>query len=86
MIDLIKKSKEGSEAKKKLLAKKWKPGKIIAMPQPLYGEDVEYQDGTNPTLEQEVIDVVTFLTWTAMPDLEQRRSAGVKVIFFLFRL
>ena len=31
MIDLIKKSKEGSEAKKKLLAKKWKPGKIIAM-------------------------------------------------------
>ena len=31
MIDLIKKSKEGSEAKKKLLAKKWKPGKIISM-------------------------------------------------------
>ena len=31
------------------------------MPQPLYGEDVEYQDGTIPTLEQEVFDVVTFL-------------------------
>ena len=31
MIDLIKKSKEGSEAKKKLLSKKWKPGKITAM-------------------------------------------------------
>ena len=31
MIELIKKSKEGSEAKKKLLSKKWKPGKIIAM-------------------------------------------------------
>ena len=41
---------------------KYMPGKIIAMPQPLYGEDVEYQDGTIPTLEQEVIDVVTFLT------------------------
>ena len=50
---------------------KYMPGKIIAMPQPLYGEDVEYQDGTLPTLEQEVIDVVTFLTWTAMPELEK---------------
>ena len=25
---------------------KYMPGKIIAMPQPLYGEYVEYQDGT----------------------------------------
>ena len=31
MIDLIKKSKEGSEAKQKLLSKKWKPGKVISM-------------------------------------------------------
>ena len=53
------------------------------MPQPLYGEDVEYQDGTLPTLEQEVIDVVTFLTWTAMPELENRKSSGIKVIIFL---
>ena len=35
-------------------------------------------------LEQEVNDLVTFLTWTSMPDLEDRRSAGLKVIFFLF--
>jgi ubiquinol-cytochrome c reductase cytochrome c1 subunit len=62
---------------------KYMPGKIIAMPQPLYGEDVEYQDGTLPTLEQEVIDVVTFLTWTAMPELETRKSSGIKVIIFL---
>ena len=62
---------------------KYMPGKIIAMPQPLYGEDVEYQDGTVPTLEQEVIDVVTFLTWTAMPELEKRKSSGIKVIIFL---
>ena len=63
---------------------KYMAGNVIAMPQPLYGEDVEYADGTEPTLEQEVIDLVTFLTWTAMPDLEKRRSAGFKVIFFLF--
>ena len=62
---------------------KYMPGNVIAMPQPLYGEDVEYQDGTIPTLEQEVIDVVTFLTWTAMPELEKRKSSGIKVIIFL---
>ncbi|MDC3023983.1 cytochrome c1 [Alphaproteobacteria bacterium] len=62
---------------------KYMPGNIIAMPQPLYGEDVEYQDGTIPTLEQEVLDVVTFLTWTAMPELEKRKSSGIKVIIFL---
>ena len=63
---------------------KYMAGNIIAMPQPLYGDDVEYADGTNASLEQEVNDLVTFLTWTAMPDLEDRRSAGLKVIFFLF--
>ena len=62
---------------------KYMPGNIIAMPQPLYGDDVEYQDGTVATLEQEVIDVVTFLTWTAMPELEKRKSSGIKVIIFL---
>ena len=40
---------------------KYMPGKVIAMPQPLYGEDVEYKDGTVATLEQEVLDLVTFL-------------------------
>ena len=63
---------------------KYMAGNIIAMPQPLYGDDVEYKDGTNSSLEQEVNDLVTFLTWTSMPDLEDRRSAGLKVIFFLF--
>ena len=63
---------------------KYMAGNIIAMPQPLYGNDVEYKDGTNASLEQEVNDLVTFLTWTSMPDLEDRRSAGLKVIFFLF--
>ena len=54
------------------------------MPQPLYGDDVVYQDGTEASLEQEVLDLVTFLTWTAMPELESRKSAGVKVIFFSY--
>ena len=62
---------------------KYMAGNVIAMPQPLYGEDIEFSDGTIATLEQEVNDLVSFLTWTSMPDLENRRAAGVKVIFFL---
>ena len=62
---------------------KYMAGNIIAMPQPLYGEDVEYQDGTKATLEQEVLDLVTFLTWASMPELEKRKSTGIKVIIFL---
>jgi ubiquinol-cytochrome c reductase cytochrome c1 subunit len=62
---------------------KYMAGNIIAMPQPLYGDDVIYKDGTIPTLEQEVVDITTFLTWAAMPDLEKRRAAGIKVLIFL---
>ena len=62
---------------------KYMPGNIIAMPQPLYGDDVEYQDGTEASLEQEILDVVTFLTWASMPELENRKSSGIKVILFL---
>ena len=63
---------------------KYMPGQVIAMPQPLYGDDVEYIDGTSPTLEQEVLDIVTFLTWTAMPEMEERKGSGIRVIIFLF--
>ena len=62
---------------------KYMAGNVIAMPQPLYGEDVEYMDGTKATLNQEVLDLVTFLTWASMPELEERRSAGIKVVLFL---
>ena len=62
---------------------KYMAGNIIAMPQPLYGDDVIFSDGTVATLEQEVNDLVTFLTWAAMPDLEPRKSAGIKAILFL---
>jgi len=59
------------------------PGHIIAMPQPLYGEDVEYMDGTVATMEQEIIDLVSFLTWTGQPELNDRKSMGFKVFVFL---
>ena len=62
------------------------PGHQIAMAQPLYGDDVEYSDGTEATLEQHARDVTTFLTWAAEPNLEERRQMGVTVILFLLVL
>ena len=59
------------------------PGHVIAMPQPLYGEDVEYSDGTVATLEQEIIDLTMFLTWAGQPELDSRKKMGFKTILFL---
>jgi len=58
-------------------------GNQIAMPQPLYGDDVEYADGTEATLEQEAKDITAFLAWAAEPELEERKSMGIGVLIFL---
>ena len=42
-------------------------GGLIQMAQPLYGEDVDYQDGTMATLKQEAMDISVFLEWAANP-------------------
>ena len=60
------------------------PGHVIAMPQILYGDDVEYMDGTPATLEQEAEDLVQFLHWVAEPKLEERKSTGLASMIFLF--
>ena len=52
------------------------------MPQPLYDESVEYDDGTINTLSQLSEDVVAFLQWSAEPELEERKNLGIKVILF----
>ncbi len=62
------------------------PSKQIAMPPPLSDEAVDYADGTKPTLDQLAKDVTTFLTWAAEPELEARKSMGIKVILFLLVL
>ncbi|MGD1868520.1 MAG: cytochrome c1 [Neomegalonema sp.] len=59
------------------------PGHRIAMGQPLYGDDVEYQDGTEATIEQHAADLVAFLTWAAEPKMEERKEAGVRNIILL---
>ena len=62
---------------------KWYAGNQIAMPQPIYEDSVEYSDGTKASIEQQAKDVATFLAWASEPNLEERRSMGVKVMSFL---
>ena len=62
---------------------KFYPGNIIAMPQPLYGGDVEYLDSTEASLEQEAKDLVTFLMWTSNPEMADRKKMGFRVFLFL---
>ena len=59
------------------------PGHLIAMPQPIYGEDVTYADGAPTDVSAIASDLVYFLTWTAEPSLEERKRTGVKVMIFL---
>jgi ubiquinol-cytochrome c reductase cytochrome c1 subunit len=65
---------------------KYFPGNQIAMLQPLQDGMVGYTDATNPSLDQEARDVVTFLTFIANPELEQRHRMGVRVVLFLLFL
>ena len=58
-------------------------GSYIGMAQPLYGDDVVYEDGTEATLEQEALDVAAFLMWTAEPKMMARKEAGLTGVIFL---
>ena len=61
-------------------------GSWIAMGQPLWGDDVEYEDGTEATQEQASQDVAAFLMWTAEPKLNARKEAGFVAVVFLIIL
>lgn len=57
----------------------------LAMAPPLTAEgQVTYGEGQpKPTVDQMAQDVAAFLTWTAEPKLENRRTAGLATIIFL---
>lgn len=59
------------------------PGHQIAMPAPLTDNQVTYGDGTKATVHQMASDLVTFLAWTAEPELEHRKQLGLKVMMYL---
>jgi ubiquinol-cytochrome c reductase cytochrome c1 subunit len=56
----------------------------IAMTPPLTGDgQVTYDDGTKSTVKQMAKDVSAFLTWTAEPKMENRKTAGLAAMLFL---
>ena len=77
---------EKEQAGSVLYGNKLYPGGWIAMAQPLYGDDVEYMDGTEATLEQEAEDVAAFLMWAAEPKLNVRKEAGFRAVLLLLLL
>uniref|UniRef100_A0A251TV88 Putative cytochrome C1 family n=1 Tax=Helianthus annuus TaxID=4232 RepID=A0A251TV88_HELAN len=59
------------------------PGGAIAMPKMLNDGAVEYEDGTPATEAQMGKDIVSFLSWAAEPEMEERKLMGFKWIFVL---
>ena len=59
------------------------PGHQIAMIKPLVDGQVEYTDGSPPTVDQYAKDVASFLMWAAEPKLEERKKLGLRVMIFL---
>lgn len=56
----------------------------LAMAPPITGDDqVTYDDGTKATKDQMAKDVAAFLTWTAEPKMEARKTAGWAALIFL---
>lgn len=55
----------------------------LAMAPPLKDGQVTYLDGTAPKLDNYAKDVAAFLTWTAEPKMQTRKSWGLGTILFL---
>jgi ubiquinol-cytochrome c reductase cytochrome c1 subunit len=58
-------------------------GGYISMGPPLWGDDVEYGDGTEATIEQQSEDVAAFLMWAAEPKMMARKQAGLSGVILL---
>jgi len=58
------------------------PGGVIAMPQQLFDEGIEFKDGTSATQSQQAKDVVSFLRFTAEPYHDTRKRFAMKILAF----
>ena len=77
---------EKEQAGTTLYENKYFPGNWISMSQPLWGDDVEYIDGTEASIEQEAKDVAAFLMWAAEPKLNARKEFGFTAALYLTAL
>ena len=59
------------------------PGNAIGMPPQLMEDLITYSDGTKASPEQLARDISAFLNWAAEPELNERKSMGLKVMIFL---
>ncbi len=59
-------------------------GNLIAMPQPLYGDDVTFANGEDTSIKALSADVTAFLAWTSEPEMEARKKIGIAAMIFLF--
>jgi len=75
--------KEKEEAGAVLYENEAFSGGYLSMGPPLWGDDVEYEDGTEATIEQQAQDVSAFLMWTAEPKMNARKEAGFIAVLFL---
>lgn len=62
------------------------PGGWIAMAPPLWGDDVEFADGSPTDLQSVSEDVAAFLMWTAEPKMMARKQAGFVGVMMLLIL
>jgi len=53
-------------------------GGAIGMAPPLYNEIIQYEDGTPATLSQLAADVSQFLTWSSLPEQDERKMMSYK--------
>jgi ubiquinol-cytochrome c reductase cytochrome c1 subunit len=62
------------------------PGGAISMARVLFDGLVEYEDGTPATTSQMAKDVVTFLSWAAEPEHDERKKYGIKAVIIFSTL
>jgi len=77
---------QGMELDDGVYYNKYMYGNKIKMPPQLYEDLITYSDGTPATPEQMAKDVVTFLSWSAEPKLEERHKFGFRAIVYLIIL
>lgn len=58
-------------------------GGFLAMGPQLLPGRVQYQDGTEATVDQMAYDIAQFLAWAGAPKMEQRKSLGLGAIIYL---